>query len=82
MMAVQGEGFNTFLTNTSFLWKLKLWLVFPLLYPTQSDATLNCSYTVRGQHQTIWHQDSTVFIWNVHSKTVWTVHWYCIVHWY
>ena len=27
------------------MWKVKLWLVFPLLYPTQSDATFNCRYT-------------------------------------
>jgi hypothetical protein len=50
--------------------------------PTQNDARFNCSYTVRGQHVTTWHQDSTIFIWNVHSNTVWTLHWYCIVHWY
>jgi len=64
------------------LWKVKLWLFFPLLEPTQSDARLSCSYTVRGQHITTWHQDSITFFWNVHSKTVWTLHWYYIVTWY
>ena len=50
--------------------------------PTQSEATFDCSYTVRRQHLTTQHQDSTIFIWNVHGKTVWTLHWYCIVHWH
>jgi len=50
--------------------------------PTQSDARFNCSFTVRRQHIATQYQDSTVFIWNVHSTTVWTLHWYCIVHWY
>jgi hypothetical protein len=50
--------------------------------PIQSDARFNCSCTIRGQHLTTQHHDSIIFIWNVHSKTVWTLHWYCIVHWY
>ena len=50
--------------------------------PIQSDARFNCCYTVRRQHQTPWHQDSTIYIRNMNSKTVWTLHWYCIVHWY
>ena len=39
------------------------------LNPTQSDVRFNWSYTVRRQHLTNWHQDSKIFIWNVHSKT-------------
>ena len=50
--------------------------------PTKSHARFNCSYTVRRQHLTTWHQDSTIFIWNAHNKTVWTLHWYCIVQWH
>jgi len=36
----------------------------------------------RGQHRTTQHQNWTIFIWYVHTKIVWTLHWYCIVHWY
>ena len=49
--------------------------------PTQSYSWFNSSYTVGRQHLTTRYQDSTIFIWNVLSKTVWTLHWYCIVHW-
>jgi len=38
--------------------------------------------TVSRQHINTWHQNSTIFIWNVNSKTVWTLHWYSIAHWY
>jgi hypothetical protein len=42
--------------------------------PTQSDARFNYSYTVRRQHLTTGHQDSTIFIWNVRSIIVLTLH--------
>ena len=38
-------------------------------------TTFNCCYTVTRQHLTTQHQDSTIFIWNLQSKTVWTLHW-------
>jgi hypothetical protein len=49
---------------------------------TKNDTRFNSSYTVWRQHLTTWQQDSTIFIWNVHSVTVWTLYWYCIVHLY
>jgi len=37
---------------------------------------------IRRQHITTKHQDWTIFTWNIHSKTVWTLHWYYAVQWY
>jgi hypothetical protein len=36
--------------------------------PHTSGARFNCSCTVSRQHLTTWHQESTMFIWNVHTK--------------
>jgi len=41
---------------------------------------IHSRYTVRRQHLTTQHRDSTIFISNVHNKTVWTLHRYRVVH--
>jgi len=48
MVAEKAEGFNTFLRNTEFLWKVKLWLVF-LLHDLKMKYGLQC----RGEIWTV-----------------------------
>ena len=68
--------------NSNETWRKKICFSSFTMNPTESDKRFNRSYTVRRQHLSSQHEDSTIFIWNVHSKTVWTLYWYCIVHWY
>jgi len=77
-MAEQGRGFNTFLQIHNFYEKLSCDWSFLSSIP----QNVMQHSTVSRQHINTWHQNSTIFIWNVHSKTVWTLHWYCIAHWY